>query len=45
MAREFKPVRFFLTMAVAAFIVSSVTVFYTYRAAHSGPVEERVAEK
>jgi hypothetical protein len=36
MAREFKPVRFFVMMAVAAFIVYGVTAFYTKRAEH-GP--------
>jgi hypothetical protein len=41
MAREFKPVRFFVMMAVAAFIVCGVTSFYTHRAAHGRTAEER----
>jgi len=43
MAREFKPVRFFVMMALAAFIVCGVTSFYTHRAAHGRTVEERAA--
>jgi hypothetical protein len=43
MAREFKPVRFFVLMGVAAFIVCGVTVFYTHRAAHGRTAEERAA--
>jgi hypothetical protein len=43
MAREFKPVRFFVLMGVAALIVCSVTVFYTHRAAHGRTAEERAA--
>ena len=43
MAREFKPVRFFVMMAAAAFIVCGVTSFYTHRAAHGGTAEERAA--
>lgn len=43
MAREFKPVRFFVMMGVAAFIVCGVTVFYTHRAAHGRTAEERAA--
>ena len=38
MARQFKPVRFFVMMAVAAFVVCGVTAFYTHRAAHSRTV-------
>jgi len=34
MAREFKPVRFFVLMGVAAFVVCGVTVFFTHGAAH-----------
>jgi hypothetical protein len=34
MARQFKPVRFFVMTAVSAFIVCGVTAFYTHRAAH-----------
>ena len=43
MAREFKPVRFFVMMAVAAFIVCGVTAFYTHRAEHGRTAEERQA--
>jgi hypothetical protein len=41
MAREFKPVRFFVMMAVAAFIVCAVTSFYTLRAAYGRTADER----
>src|SRR5882724_1064131 len=43
MAREFKPVRFFVLMGLAAFVVCSVTAFYTHRAAHGRTAEERAA--
>jgi hypothetical protein len=43
MAREFKPVRFFVMMALAAFVVSGVTAFYTHRVAHGRTPEERAA--
>ena len=43
MAREFKPVRFFVMMAVVAFIVCGVTAFYTHRAEHGRTAEERQA--
>lgn len=43
MAREFKPVRFFVLMAIAAFVVCGVTAFYTHRAAHGETAEERAA--
>src|SRR2546423_13434895 len=43
MAREFKPVRFFVMMGVAAFVVCGVTAFYTHRAAHGRTAEERAA--
>jgi hypothetical protein len=43
MAREFKPVRFFVMMAAAAFVVCGVTAFYTHRAAHGRTTEERAA--
>jgi len=43
MAREFKPVRFFVLMGLAAFVVCGVTAFYTHRAAHGRTVEERAA--
>src|SRR5438132_3230018 len=41
MAREFKPARFFVMMAMAAFVVCGVTAFYTHRAAHGRTPEER----
>ena len=41
MAREFKPVRFFVLMAVLVFIASAVTSFYTHRARHGRTVDER----
>lgn len=43
MARQFKPVRFFVMMGAAAFIVCGVTAFYTHRAAHGRTAEERAA--
>jgi hypothetical protein len=43
MPREFKPVRFFVMMAAAAFVVCGVTAFYTHRAAHGHTPEERSA--
>src|SRR6266705_962193 len=43
MARQFKPVRFFVMMGVAAFIVCGVTTFYTHRAEHGRTSEERSA--
>jgi hypothetical protein len=43
MAREFKPVRFFVMMGVAAFVVCGVTAFYTQRAAHGRTAEQRAA--
>jgi len=43
MAREFKPVRFFVMMAAAAFVVCGVTTFYTHRAAYARTAEERAA--
>jgi hypothetical protein len=43
MAREFKPVRFFVLMGVAALIVCSMAVFYTHRNAHGRTAEERAA--
>jgi len=42
-AREFKPLRFFVMMAVAAFTVCGVTAFYTHRAAHGRTADERAA--
>ena len=43
MAREFKPVRFFVMMALVAFVVCGVTAFYTHRAAHGRTAEEQSA--
>jgi hypothetical protein len=43
MAREFKTVRFFMMMALAAFVMCGVTSFYTHRAAHGRTAEERAA--
>ncbi|MGZ5545567.1 MAG: hypothetical protein ACXWIU_12915 [Limisphaerales bacterium] len=43
MARQFKPVRFFVMMGAAAFIVCGVTAFYTHRAEHGRTAEERAA--
>jgi hypothetical protein len=43
MAREFKPARFFLLMAVMAFLVCGAVAFYTQRAAHGRTNEERAA--
>ena len=43
MAREFKPVSFFVMMAVAAFVVRGVTALYTHRAAYNKTAKE--AEK
>ena len=41
MAREFKPLRFFVLMAIAVFIATAVTSFYTHRAAHGRNADER----
>ena len=43
MAREFKLVRFFVLMGLAAFVVCGVTAFYTQRATHGRTSEERAA--
>jgi hypothetical protein len=43
MAREFKPVRFFVLMGAAAFVVYAATAFYTHRASHGRTAEERSA--
>ena len=43
MAREFKTVRFFVMMALAACVVCAVTAFYTHRTAHGKTAEERSA--
>jgi hypothetical protein len=41
MPREFKPLRFFVMMALAAFVVCGVTAIYTHRAARGRTPEER----
>src|SRR4051812_21636371 len=41
MARQFKPVRFFVLMALFAFILCGVTAFYTHRAEHGRSADER----
>jgi flagellar biosynthesis/type III secretory pathway protein FliH len=43
MARDFKPVRFFVMMAAAALVVCGVTAFYIRCAAHGRTVQERAA--
>lgn len=43
MPREFKPVRFFVMMAIAAFITCGVVAFYTHRAERGRTAEERSA--
>jgi hypothetical protein len=43
MARQFKPVRFFVMMGAAAFVVCGVTAFYTQRATHGRTAQERDA--
>ena len=43
MARQFKPVLFFVLMGAATFVVCGVTAFYTHRAAHGRTAEERAA--
>ena len=43
MARQFKPVRFFVLMGAAAFIVRGVSAFYAHRAAHGRTAAERAA--
>ena len=41
MARQFKPVRFFVLMALFAFVLCGVTAFYTHRAEHGRSSDER----
>ena len=41
MARQFKPVRFFVMMGAAPFVVCGVTAFYTHRAVRGRTAEER----
>ena len=43
MTRQFKPVRFFVLMGLAAFIVCGIAVFYTHRTAHGTTAEEQAA--
>ena len=43
MARQFKPVRFFVMMGAAAFVVCAATAFYTHRATHGRTAPERAA--
>ena len=43
MPREFKPVRFFVMMGVAAFLVCGAVAFFTHRAEHGITSEERSA--
>ena len=43
MAREFKPVRFFVMMGMAAFVVCGATAFYTHRANQGRTAPERAA--
>jgi hypothetical protein len=43
MARQFKPVRFFVLMGVAAFLACGVTAFFTHRVAHGRTSDERAA--
>ncbi len=41
MARQFKPMRFFVLMALFAFVLCGVTAFYTHRAEHGRTSDER----
>jgi hypothetical protein len=43
MARQFKPVRLFVLMALFAFFVCGVTAFYTHRAEHGRTSDGRSA--
>ncbi len=43
MARQFKPVRTFVLIGLAALVVCSVAVFFTHRGAHGRTAEERAA--
>ena len=43
MAREFKPVRFFVMMGAAAFVACAVTMFYTHRATYGRTAPARAA--
>src|SRR6187455_3385375 len=41
--QRFKPVRFFVMMGAAAFVVCAATAFYTHRATHGKTAPERAA--
>src|SRR6059058_5237503 len=43
MARNFKPVRSFVLLGLAALVVCSVAVFWTHRGSHGRTAEERAA--
>jgi hypothetical protein len=43
MARNFKPVRSFVVLGLAALVVCSVAVFCTHRGSHGRTAEERAA--
>ena len=43
MTRQFKPVRFFVLIGLAAFVICGVAVFCTHRGAPGRTVEERAA--
>jgi hypothetical protein len=43
MAGKFKPVRFFVLIGLASFLVCGVAVFCTHRASHGRTAEERAA--
>ena len=43
MAREFKPVRFFVMMMAVALVVCAASAFYTHRATHGRTAPERAA--
>lgn len=43
MARQFKLLRFFVLMALLAFIACGVIAFYTHRAEHGRTPDERTA--
>ena len=40
---QFRPVRFFVLVGLAAFVVCGVATFYTHRGAHGRTAEERAA--
>ena len=43
MAQEFKPVRFFVMMTLAALVVCGISAFYTHRAAYGRTAGQRSA--